>query len=100
MDATIEMLSRLRPAVSSKLETARGKRLGEAALLHRPTRVEAEAAVRTLIRWAGDDPAREGLRDTPARVARAYGEWFCGYGQDPEALLERTFDEIADMTAR
>lgn len=60
----------------------------------RPTRQEAEAAIRTLIRWAGDNPAREGLRDTPARVARAYGEWFCGYGQDPVALLQRTFDEV------
>lgn len=60
----------------------------------RPTRIEAEAAVRTLIRWAGDDPARAGLIDTPARVVRAYEEWFGGYGQDPAALLERTFDEI------
>ncbi len=92
MDAPIEILSR--PTASSKLLNARGRRLGDAALLHRPTRAEAEAAVRTLIKWAGDDPAREGLRDTPARVARAYEEWFCGYGQDPEALLERTFDEI------
>jgi GTP cyclohydrolase I len=46
-----------------------------------------------LIRWAGDDPDREGLLDTPARVARAYEEWFCGYGQDPAALLGRTFGE-------
>jgi len=60
----------------------------------RPSRQEAEAAVRVLIRWAGDNPAREGLRDTPARVARAYEEWFRGYGQDPVALLERTFDEV------
>ena len=60
----------------------------------RPTRQEAEAAVRTLISWAGDNPARPGLLDTPARVARAYEEWFGGYGQDPVALLERTFDEI------
>lgn len=60
----------------------------------RPSRAEAEAAVRTLIGWAGDDPAREGLIDTPARVARAYEEWFAGYAQDPEALLERTFGEV------
>ncbi|MBW4093541.1 MAG: GTP cyclohydrolase I FolE [Proteobacteria bacterium] len=60
----------------------------------RPTRAEAEAAIRTLLRWAGDDPAREGLRDTPARVARAYEEFFSGYGIDPNALLERTFEEI------
>ncbi len=59
----------------------------------RPTRAEAEAAVRTLLSWAGDDPAREGLRDTPARVARAYEEFFSGYAVDPNALLERTFEE-------
>lgn len=59
----------------------------------RPTRAQAEQAVRTLIRWAGDDPDREGLRDTPARVVKAYGEWFAGYGQDPAQVLSRTFDE-------
>lgn len=61
-----------------------------------PTRMEAEAAVRTLIRWAGDDPDRDGLRDTPARVARAYEEWFRGYREHAGSLLERTFDEIGD----
>ncbi|MGV6801628.1 MAG: GTP cyclohydrolase I FolE [bacterium] len=60
----------------------------------RPTRAEAEEAVRTLIRWAGDDPQREGLLDTPRRVTRAYGEWFAGYEEDPEALLARTFEEV------
>ena len=59
----------------------------------RPTREEAEAAVRTLLRWAGDDPTREGLLDTPARVARSYEEFFSGYEIDPVALLERTFEE-------
>ncbi len=59
-----------------------------------PTREEAEAAIRTLIRFAGDDPSREGLRDTPGRVARAYGELFAGYAIDPIALLERTFEEV------
>lgn len=59
----------------------------------RPSRAEAEEAVRTLIRWAGDDPAREGLAGTPDRVVRAYGEWFDGYGQDPEAILSRTFGD-------
>ena len=59
----------------------------------RPTREEAEAAIRTLLRWAGDDPTREGLVDTPARVARAYEEFFAGYAVDPVALLERTFEE-------
>ena len=59
----------------------------------RPSRAEAEAAVRTLLRWAGDDPGREGLRDTPARVARAYGEFFAGYGLDPVEVLARSFEE-------
>ncbi len=62
--------------------------------LERPSRDEAEEAIRTLIRWAGDDPAREGLVDTPARVARAYEEFFNGYEADPRALLERTFEEV------
>jgi GTP cyclohydrolase I len=60
----------------------------------RPSRVEAEAAVRTLLLWAGDDPQREGLRDTPQRVARAYQDWFSGYGDDPEDFLLRTFEEV------
>ena len=60
----------------------------------RPSRKEAEAAVRTLLRWAGDNPGREGLRDTPARVARAYEEFFAGYDTDPVALLTRTFEEV------
>jgi GTP cyclohydrolase I len=59
----------------------------------RPTREEAEDAVRTLLRWAGDDPTREGLIDTPGRVVRAYEEFFAGYDIDPVALLERTFEE-------
>ena len=60
----------------------------------RPTAEEAEAAVRTLIRWAGDDPAREGLRDTPRRVVKSYRELFGGYDIDPVSLLERTFEEV------
>lgn len=60
----------------------------------RPTQAEAEQAVRTLLRWAGDNPDREGLHDTPARVARAYTEFFCGYEIDPAALLRRTFSEV------
>jgi len=59
-----------------------------------PTQTEAEAAVRTLIRWAGDNPDREGLLDTPSRVARSYGEFFKGYTEDPVAILERTFEEV------
>jgi GTP cyclohydrolase I len=61
----------------------------------RPSRSEAEAAVRTLIEWAGDDPDREGLLDTPGRVVRAYEELFAGYGSDPREYLERTFEEVA-----
>ena len=60
----------------------------------RPSQGEAEAAVRTLIRWAGDDPDREGLADTPARVARSYQEMFAGYDVDPREYLERTFEEV------
>ena len=59
----------------------------------RPSRQEAEAAVRTLLRWAGDDPDREGLRETPARVVRAYEEFFSGYAVDPVDFLNRTFSE-------
>ena len=60
----------------------------------RPSREQAESAVRTLLRWAGDDPNREGLRDTPARVARAYDDWFSGYADDPVTFLQRTFEEV------
>ncbi len=60
----------------------------------RPSREEAETAIRTLLKWAGDDPAREGLRDTPQRVARAFEDWFSGYNEDPEAFLRRTFEEV------
>lgn len=65
-----------------------------AASLPRPSREEAEAAVRTLIAWAGDDPNREGLLDTPRRVTKAYGEFFSGYGKDPAETLNRTFKEV------
>ncbi len=58
-----------------------------------PSRAEAEDAVRVLLRWAGDDPTREGLVDTPRRVAGAFTEWFAGYNEDPEAFLARTFSE-------
>jgi GTP cyclohydrolase IA len=59
----------------------------------RPDRAEVEAALRTLIRWTGDDPGREGLIETPARVARAFEEFFVGYRQDPAAILQKTFAE-------
>lgn len=61
---------------------------------HGVTRTQAEDAVRTLLRWAGDDPTREGLLDTPKRVAKAYGDWFSGYAMDPEEYLKRTFEEV------
>jgi GTP cyclohydrolase IA len=61
--------------------------------VQRPSREEAEAAIRTLLRWAGDDPGREGLIDTPKRVTRAFEEFFVGYSVDPVAVLERTFAE-------
>jgi GTP cyclohydrolase IA len=61
----------------------------------KPSREQAEAAVRTLLRWAGDDPAREGLLETPKRVATAFGDWFSGYAEDPRAYLARTFEEVA-----
>jgi len=60
----------------------------------RPSRDEAEDAVRTLLRWAGEDPNREGLLDTPSRVTKAYGEWFRGYNEDPAEILKRTFEEV------
>jgi GTP cyclohydrolase I len=66
----------------------------QSAAPDRPSAEEAQAAVRTLIRWAGDDPDREGLLDTPARVARSYGELFMGYDVDPRAYLERTFEQV------
>ena len=58
------------------------------------SRAEAEAAVRTLLRWAGEDPQREGLRDTPKRVVNAYGDWFSGYRTDPGEYMLRTFEEV------
>src|ERR1700742_798206 len=66
----------------------------KAPLPKRPSRQEAEKAVETLLRWAGDDPRREGLVDTPARAARAFEDWFSGYRQDPEEYLKRTFEQI------
>lgn len=60
----------------------------------KPSREEAEAAIRTMLRWAGDDPDREGLRETPERVVKAFEEWFAGYRQDPEAYMRRTFEEV------
>lgn len=72
------------------IETERESKL----LVIRPTRAQAEEAVRTLLKWAGDDPRREGLLDTPSRVVKAYEQWFRGYEEDPAAMLQRTFEEV------
>lgn len=71
--------------------TSRKKRNRKPA---RPERKEAEDAVKTLLLWAGEDPSREGLADTPRRVAKAYEDWFSGYALDPITFLERTFEEV------
>jgi len=76
----------------AKIVTERTESVRE---LDRPSREEAEAAVRTLLLWAGDNPEREGLLETPARVAKAYGELFGGYADDPAEVLGRTFEEVA-----
>ena len=68
--------------------------LGKGPDIQKPTRAEAEEAVRTLIAWAGDDPDREGLAETPKRVIDAYDEFFKGYGEDPLDVLSRTFDDV------
>ncbi len=73
--------------------TPASSRTEAAGSINRPTREQAEDAVRTLLLWAGDDPDREGLQETPARVARAYKEFFVGYGVDPLSMLARTFEE-------
>ena len=70
------------------------ERAANAPEIIRPTREKAEDAVRTLLAWAGDDPSREGLLDTPQRVAKAFEEWFGGYAEDPEEYLKRTFEEV------
>ena len=67
----------------------------DAAIPGAVTREQAEEAVRTLLRWAGEDPTREGLIDTPKRVTKAYGDWFSGYAVDPSEYLRRTFEEVA-----
>lgn len=67
---------------------------GRSPVVQRPSREDAEDAVRTLLSWAGEDIEREGLRDTPRRVASAYEDWFSGYGADPIAFLARTFEEV------
>src|SRR5580692_3499072 len=76
-------------------QSAKAKTAARLPAPDRPSRSDAENAIRTLIRWAGDNPNRQGLQGTPARVARAYEEWFSGYGEEPRDYLSRTFDEVA-----
>ncbi|WP_083241492.1 GTP cyclohydrolase I FolE [Methyloceanibacter stevinii] len=84
----------------SRADTRQGRKLyagieiGKGPQITRPSREEAERAVRTLIAYAGDDPEREGLRDTPKRVVGAYDEFFAGYKDDPIEVLSRTFDDV------
>lgn len=79
--------------MTSKSHLTLPQELRPAVQTPRPSRAEAEDAVRTLLRWAGDNPEREGLIGTPDRVARSYEEFFSGYGQDPVDILQRTFEE-------
>src|SRR5215813_14951750 len=81
MNGTVHALQPLQPLQSQYRDS-------------RPERAEVEAAIRTIIRWAGDDPQREGLIETPARVVRALEEFFSGYGEDPAAILQKSFEEI------
>ncbi len=78
----------------AKTKTTKSANPKKPKLESKPSQAEAEAAVRVLIRWAGDNPDREGLIDTPARVVRSYGELFEGYGTDPREYLERVFEEV------
>ena len=86
--------------MATKIDDRQGRKLyagieiGKGPEINRPSREEAERAVRTLIAYAGDDPAREGLRDTPKRVVGAYDEFFAGYNDDPIEVLSRTFDDV------
>ena len=83
-------------AIATRKKSSRGQKLAASrtATVQRPSREEAEAAVRTLIAWAGDDPAREGLLDTPKRVVNAYTEFFSGYAEDAVSALNRTFEDV------
>ncbi len=84
---------RPRNPIAVNIQTPKRQLAKTATTEPRPTRQDAEDAIRTLLRWAGDDPSREGLQDTPSRVARAYREWFCGYEEDPVEILARSFEE-------
>lgn len=90
MDARVNRL----PAQAESVEEASRRAGAPGAAQMRPSREQAEAAIRTLLAYIGEDPTREGLIDTPGRVVRAYDELFCGYGQDSGEILSRTFGEI------
>lgn len=97
MDAIVKPFVRTcGPAANEARQAAPESRPAPAPAVPRPSREEAEAAVRTLIAYAGDNPEREGLLETPQRVVRAYDELYRGYRESPEDLLSRTFSEIAD----
>ncbi len=81
-------------AVVKSLSARSADAVADKPPVQRPTREEAEAAVRTLIRWAGDDPSREGLLDTPKRVSKAFLELYKGYGEDPREVLDRVFEDV------
>ncbi len=83
-----------RPVADTKCDTSVFGKHENGHFVEKPSREEAEAAIRTLLRWAGDNPDREGLVDTPARAVRAYEEWFKGYDKDPAEYLQRTFKEV------
>lgn len=83
--------------LKSLMRSAQNESDAAAAAVKRPSREDAEAAVRTLIAWTGDDPEREGLLDTPKRVVRAYEELYSGYRADAETILDRTFGEIGNF---
>jgi GTP cyclohydrolase I len=78
----------------SNRKPAGGRPVPPVAGAHKVSREQAEEAVRTLLRWAGDDPGREGLLDTPKRVVKAYADWFSGYSVDPREYMRRTFEEV------
>ena len=79
--------------MSPNLHTLRRAQASQAEF-QKPSRAEVEAAVRTIITWTGEDPERDGLIETPARVTRSFEEFFSGYSQDPVEILEKTFEEI------
>lgn len=80
--------------MNAVVDSLKSRPTNKADTTPRPTRAEAEAAVRTLIAWSGDDPRREGLLETPGRVVRAYEEFFAGYAEDPDEVLSKTFEEV------